>query len=209
MSDFPQSVPPQIFPRGAVAAIGAALHGSFSTLLEEEPETTERSAITAAFAPPFLRVSLTTATAWELELARHLARRIGENTGIAPAQVENLELALQEAIANALIHGNLQLASITRCSPVDLNHFNMLLNQRLRQTPYADRRLQVSASWTEEQIEVRVEDEGAGYIPVPVALSDCANTPSGRGLAIIRRLADHVQVLKGGKLLTLLFARHP
>jgi CheY-like chemotaxis protein len=122
-------------------------------------------------------------------------------------------IAVEEALLNALYHGNLELSADqlreARSALISNGNGNMI-EQRRQQTPYRDRRIHfhVSVSATEAQFVVR--DEGPGFNPGDVPdPTDPANLEreSGRGLLLMRSFMDDVQYSKTGNQVTLVKRR--
>jgi CheY-like chemotaxis protein len=113
-------------------------------------------------------------------------------------------IALNEALVNAIQHGNLELSSELRQENEEV--FRDLGEERRRQAPYRDRRVHVRATLSRAEAVYVVEDEGPGFDPatVPVA-SDPANLEriGGRGLMLIRTFMDDVQHNEKGNRITL------
>ncbi|MEU6573096.1 ATP-binding protein [Streptomyces sp. NPDC046805] len=119
---------------------------------------------------------------WSLHLRRDaasvpLARRllIGtmETAGVDPDISYDLSVALSEACANAVEHGG-----GTPCNGSA---------EAYRVTAYLDG----------ERCRIEVADSGPGFVPGPGARPARADAEHGRGLCLIRELADHVHI--GGK----------
>ena len=122
-------------------------------------------------------------------------------------------IALEEALLNALYHGNLELSADqlqdARSAMVSNGHGN-IIEQRRQQAPYRDRRIHfnVSVSATEAQFVVR--DEGPGFNPGEVPdPTDPVNLEreSGRGLLLMRSFMDNVEYSKSGNQVTLVKRR--
>lgn len=103
-------------------------------------------------------------------------------------------MALDEAILNAMIHGNLEVNSELR--EVDEGKAYRDMIQERRQTPpYADRRTFITLTATRNQAVFVIRDQGLGFdlstIPDP---DDPANLESigGRGLLLIGAFMDEV-----------------
>lgn len=86
-----------------------------------------------------------------------LARRMTIGLGICdePAAVQ-VGVALEHAVVNAIYHGNLELGG-------PLNGDRTLMDQRLTQAPYKDRRVQIEIRVTSEEARFMVRDEGPGF----------------------------------------------
>ena len=101
--------------------------------------------------------------------------------------------ALQEALINAIEHGNLEMESDLREAEDD--RFHKLLNERRQQSPYKDRRVYVNVKLTRSVAICTVRDEGSGFNPDTLPdPTDPANLRkiSGRGLLLIRTFMDEV-----------------
>ena len=121
-------------------------------------------------------------------------------------------IALEEALLNALYHGNLELtaeAHRAMRSGLVSNGAN-LIDQRRNQSPYRDRRIHFHISVTPEEAQFVVRDEGPGFNPASVPdPTDPANLEreSGRGLLLMRSFMDEVQYAPGGNQVTLIKRR--
>ena len=113
-------------------------------------------------------------------------------------------IALNEALLNAIQHGNLELNSDLRQE--DEQVFRDLGEERRRQPPYRDRRVHVRATLSRSEAVYVVEDEGPGFDPATVPVpSDPANLEriGGRGLMLIRTFMDEVEHNEKGNRITL------
>lgn len=92
-----------------------------------------------------------------------------------------IQLAVNEAVMNAILHGNHQDSTKT---------------------------VAISAKKQSNHIEVSVKDQGAGFnpdiIPDPTDENRLLKT-SGRGVFLIKQLADEVSFKKGGTLVKMIF----
>jgi serine/threonine-protein kinase RsbW len=82
-------------------------------------------------------------------------------------------LALREAVANAIKHGN-------------------------RQDP--DKQVEIQASFAPEEVEIRIDDEGAGFDPLGVVdplAPENRFRASGRGIFYMRKFMDEVEFESG------------
>jgi CheY-like chemotaxis protein/anti-sigma regulatory factor (Ser/Thr protein kinase) len=113
-------------------------------------------------------------------------------------------VALGEALANALYHGNLGISSELR--ETDDRAYRALVEQRRDQTPYCHRKIQVIARLTREEAVFVIRDEGAGFDPA--CLPDPADPKnierlSGRGLLLMRTFMDEMCFNEHGNEVTL------
>jgi CheY-like chemotaxis protein/anti-sigma regulatory factor (Ser/Thr protein kinase) len=102
-------------------------------------------------------------------------------------------IALEEAITNAIYHGNLELSSELRQEGADA--YRRQLEERRRQAPYEERRIQVEAKVSRWEAIYVIRDEGPGFDPATLPdPTDPTNLGrlSGRGLLLIRTFMDEV-----------------
>jgi len=114
-------------------------------------------------------------------------------------------MALDEALVNAITHGNLECSSELR--DVDGGKpFVELVNQRREESPYCSRRVFISAKTTRFRTTFVIRDEGPGFDPSSVPdPTDPANLGKmhGRGLQLIHFFMDHVSHNGKGNELTM------
>lgn len=113
-------------------------------------------------------------------------------------------VALEEALNNALFHGNLELDSETREGNRAV--YRALVDERTRSEPYCHRKIYVEATLSENEGRFSVRDEGPGFDPLNLPdPTDPANLekPSGRGLLLMRTFMDDVQFNETGNQVTL------
>ena len=113
-------------------------------------------------------------------------------------------IALNEALLNAMQHGNLELSSDLRQD--DERIFRELGEQRRQQSPYRQRRVRVRATLSCSEALYVVEDEGPGFDPLTVPdPTDAANLEriGGRGLMLIRTFMDEVEHNERGNRISL------
>ena len=113
-------------------------------------------------------------------------------------------VALNEALVNAMEHGNLEVGSHRRTE--DEEDFWHLVDQRQLQPPYGNRRIHVDASLTPAGAAIVIRDEGRGFdtsnLPDP---DDAANVvrDMGRGILLMRTFMDEVTYNDSGNEVTL------
>ncbi len=114
-------------------------------------------------------------------------------------------VALQEALHNALYHGNLELSS-NLCEQ-GLDQFYELAQERRNIEPYAKRRIHVHVKQTPDQWQFIIRDEGPGFDPSSVpdptlpANMECV---SGRGMLLMHSFMDQVLYNDSGNQVTLI-----
>lgn len=108
-------------------------------------------------------------------------------------------VALEEALANALCHGNLELDPCLR--ERDEAAYRQQLEQRRHQPPYSERRIHVDARLSRKSAEFVIRDEGQGFDPATLPdPTDPANLERvcGRGLLLMRTFMDEVEFNEKG-----------
>lgn len=126
------------------------------------------------------------------------------------SETRSLDLALQEAIANGIEHGNLELPSAWRDEYDDRgsDRFSREKERRLISKPYCDRELTISLKILDHEVEISVTDEGNGFsVPqgMPIPASELAL--HGRGLSIIAAAVDRVRFEQAGRQVVLVKRR--
>jgi CheY-like chemotaxis protein/anti-sigma regulatory factor (Ser/Thr protein kinase) len=120
------------------------------------------------------------------------------------ADVIRVCIALEEALRNAMFHGNLEITSEQREG--DAAAYAALLAQRTSQDPWQKRRLRVEVSVSKERGTFVVRDQGPGFDPTKLPdPTDPANLEkvSGRGLLLMRTFMDEVRFNKTGNEVTM------
>jgi CheY-like chemotaxis protein len=117
---------------------------------------------------------------------------LGQHSGVVEERDRTrIGVGLEEALANAIIHGNLEVSSALRES--DDGSYERAIEARRQTPPYCDRRVFVRSSFTPHEARFVITDEGPGFDKAAVRdPSDPANflRPGGRGLVLIRSFMD-------------------
>lgn len=154
-----------------------------------------------------LYLDLSTMTAYGLEPAHQFVDALAERLEIDEERRSQMELALHEALVNAMVHGNLEIGPISKESLDDFIQFCQLIETRLADPQFGPRRVVMYAEWPGETLDVTIEDVGPGYdttiLEEPVELEK----KCGRGLFLIRDIAQDIAVEDGGRRLVMRFAR--
>src|SRR4029079_9472000 len=115
----------------------------------------------------------------------------------AAADSIRVNMAMEEALLNAIYHGNLEVSSRLRNDPERGDEpYREEIDRRRRAAPYRDRRVQVSASFLPNEARFVITDQGPGFDPNSLPdPTDPANIElaSGRGLLLIRTFMDEVK----------------
>ncbi len=125
------------------------------------------------------------------------------------AELMRTTIALDEALRNALFHGNLEVSSDLRQKNDRL--FHELARQRSTEDPYQGRRIRVLVAHGPDQSRFLVHDDGPGFdtsrVDRPIEPEDLLR-PSGRGLLLMRSFMDSVVFNQAGNAVTLIKRRN-
>lgn len=138
-----------------------------------------------------------------------------ERIGICDdAEMTNVRFALDEALVNAVVHGNLDIeSSIKGASLEQMLEFNKIVKERGEKEPYSKRKVMVSRNLTRDFVSFSIEDQGNGFNwrSLPDNLDEMELLSShGRGLFLIRAFMSTVEFNDKGNRITLLKRRsHP
>ncbi|MDP8242990.1 MAG: response regulator [Candidatus Hinthialibacter antarcticus] len=125
----------------------------------------------------------------------------------------NIRLALDEALINAIIHGNLEIPSTMKGTSLsEITQFNQLVKERSMAEPYTSRNVHLEMELSQEQVKYVIQDEGNGFdwSQMPKSFEDheiLAN--HGRGLLLIQAFMDDVTFNDKGNCITLIKKRAP
>ena len=113
-------------------------------------------------------------------------------------------IAIEEALVNAIYHGNLEVGSELR--ELDDGSYEKLIEERLNTEPFASRKVHVHFKHTRNEAVITISDEGPGFDPDSLPdPTDPANLErvSGRGLLLIKTFMDEVDHNSTGNEITL------
>ena len=120
------------------------------------------------------------------------------------ADVIRVCIALEEALRNAIYHGNLELTSDQREG--DPTTYQELIEDRAGREPYASRTLAVTVEVTPTSGRFVVRDQGPGFdpkkLPDPTDPENLEKV-SGRGLLLMRTFMDEVSFNETGNQVTM------
>lgn len=116
----------------------------------------------------------------------------------SPAQRMHIGIALEEALLNAMCHGNLELPGGRLEDARKLLHEGTeseYLDERRDQSPYRDRRIRIAADFTRSRAQIVVADDGPGFDVqenLPKTTDEIMEGDTGRGLILIQTFMDEV-----------------
>lgn len=114
-------------------------------------------------------------------------------------------MALDEAITNAMHHGNLEVDSSLR-EGEDESAYYETIQQRKKTTPFCHRRVRIEAEFSNRHVCVQISDDGCGFdpgkIPDPTD-EENIHRVCGRGLFLIKSFMDSVAYNAAGNQITM------
>ncbi|WP_437229765.1 response regulator [Planctomicrobium sp. SH661] len=144
-------------------------------------------------------------TAMLTSLVSHLQETLRDMSVLSENERLRAGVALEEALLNAVYHGNLEVSSELR--ETDHMQFYELARQRMRLSPYKERRVYVDIRIDSSGLQYTIRDEGPGFDPTNLPdPTDPANLerPCGRGLLLMRTFMDEVRHNELGNEVTML-----
>ncbi len=171
-----------------------------------EPARLETAIMRLTADMPAFALSLTTASAYRRDIAAIVTSVLHERFPIHAARRMDIATCLHEALINAVVHGNLSLES-RMASPEDFASHYAAIEERIGKALYKGRRINIAAWQRNHYLELRISDEGQGFFISPDA--PISNLPHGRGLFLIRSLADDMWIAGDRCTLCMIFKRHP
>ena len=113
-----------------------------------------------------------------------------------------LELAYQEAMANSLEHGNLELCSKLKdeYDASGMDCFSREKSVRLNDPLFAERHVLVRTRYARGKLTIVIQDEGPGFLPKerPITRAPKDLLLHGRGMTIITSIMDEVVYSRRG-----------
>ena len=153
-------------------------------------------------------LNLSSKTAYGLKNAERFCELLNHQAEFAEPKRGELTIVLHEGIANAILHGNLEIQSAERHGA-----FGSLEKQfaeteaRLDLSKYGRRRIQITAANSIDELKLEIRNEGPGYQGEAIH-----HKPSGsprRGMELIQAMTDRHEIDKDGRRLTLFFKQRP
>lgn len=153
------------------------------------------------FKPDFA-VDISSVSAYRYVIAPAIADCIHDRFGIQTFKTKQIHTCLQEAVINSLIHGNLAIDSeFETLSGYD--DFCKTVEQRLANPSYRNKRILIAVWKRPEYLEIKITDQGKGFeLSGP---QEASKLPHGRGLDLIRQLADRLWTEKPNATLGMIF----
>lgn len=139
------------------------------------------------------------------QLTSEMTNRIAECKSLKNTGTLKLVLAIHEALRNSVEHGNLELPSNIKPELIDKEDpYEKLMQERLKDPKYAEKKIWLAFSRTDEKVELVIRDEGKGFDSKKM-FDQQYDTDIGhnRGLILIRAGVDEVSYNDSGNEITL------
>ena len=139
-----------------------------------------------------------------MALSRHIQSLLADTWGLDRTDRLRTGTALEEAMLNAMYHGNLEVSS--ELKELDHQAFYTLAEERRLAVPWIDRRIYVRIRLNPQEATFVIRDDGAGFdpstLPDPTDPENLAR-PFGRGVMLMRAFMDSVSYNSIGNEVTL------
>ena len=127
-------------------------------------------------------------------LVHELRELIQERRLFSESECIRIAAAMDEALANAFYHGNLEVSSVLR--EEDAMQFHKLADERRFLEPYSRRQIHIEIALARGRIAITIRDEGPGFDPddIPDPTTEgFLERPCGRGILLMRSFMDEVR----------------
>ena len=139
-----------------------------------------------------------------MALSRHLQTMLSDSWGLDRTDRLRTGTALEEALLNAMYHGNLEVSS--ELKEQDHQAFYLLAEERRIALPWINRKIYVRSWLTPQEAKFIIRDDGNGFdpskLPDPTDPENLAR-PFGRGVMLMRAFMDDVTYNSTGNEVTL------
>jgi anti-sigma regulatory factor (Ser/Thr protein kinase) len=156
-----------------------------------------------------LSLTVTTRSTYRQPIAKAFAAALADRLRCSPDLRQRIHTVIQEAMMNALMHGNLGLELQLREDLQGLAASHAVIEELLNRPAVAYSTIGVDAIWNTQMLHIMVRDSGKGYSrgrsEAPDALP--SERRHGRGLLILDTFCDRVSVVNGGTTVKLEFRR--
>jgi anti-sigma regulatory factor (Ser/Thr protein kinase) len=149
---------------------------------------------------------VTTRSAYRHSIVKAFVNAMENRASLSKDLRVRLYSAVQEALMNAVLHGNLRIDSDLRGNLDGLLAAQDAIESKLNLPEIARSKIRVEAIWNASVLNVMIRDSGRGYDHENA--DECpasADRASGRGIAILQAFSDRVAVLNGGTTVNLEF----
>lgn len=137
-----------------------------------------------------------------------IVSRLEGSSRLEHTEALKIRLAVQEAVLNALEHGNLELESKWKEELLHdgTDRFSIVRNERMADPNYANKTVTLTSWFDEKSLEIVVKDEGKGFLNSRAAFVPQSEnlSCSGRGMTLMTSAVDEVRFSENGSEVTLI-----
>jgi len=155
-------------------------------------------------APGHLSLIVSTRSAYRHSIAKAFIAAMQTRTSLSEDLRIRVHSAVQEALMNAVLHGNLRIDPNLRDSLEGLLAAQEAIEAKLNTPEVGRARILMEAIWNASTLQVVIRDSGDGYEGAEDR-RETEDAASGRGLAILQAFSDGVAILNGGTTVQLEF----
>jgi anti-sigma regulatory factor (Ser/Thr protein kinase) len=156
-----------------------------------------------------LGLVVTARSAYQCPIAKAFVDAISKRINLSEDVHERAHTALQEAVLNAVLHGNLGLDSSARDDLAGMERTHARIEQLLQLPQVALSAIRIDAIWNSAVLVIMVRDSGAGFeraqVPSAEEWAAAGHIGSGRGFLILEAFCDRLALLRGGTMIKLGF----
>ena len=156
-----------------------------------------------------LGLVVTARSAYQCPIAKAFVEAISMRIELSHDVHERAHTALQEAVLNAVLHGNLGLDSNSRDDLAGMERTHAEIEKLLLLPQIALSAIRIDAIWNSALLVIMVRDSGAGFdraqLPTLDEWTAAGHIGSGRGFQILEAFCDRLALLRGGTLIKLGF----
>jgi anti-sigma regulatory factor (Ser/Thr protein kinase) len=154
-----------------------------------------------------LSLTVTTQSAYRQPIAKAFAAAIQARLCCSRDLHQRIHTALQEAVTNAMLHGNLGLGSQPNESMEGFAASHAAIGALFECPAIARRAIRIDAIWNTTMLHIMVRDCGKGFAENRLELSERLQNERhhGRGLLILDAFCDRVALLDGGTTIKMAF----
>lgn len=154
-----------------------------------------------------LSLVMTTNAAYRTPVVKVFVGAMADRTDLSEELRERVYTAAQEALMNAVMHGNLKIDASLRDSMQNLMIVHETIERMLTSQEYSALAIRVEASWSATSLNVTVSDSGKGFVQHSPSIQEDSEKASGRGLGILEAMCDGFELDDGGRTAKMRFKR--
>ncbi len=165
--------------------------------------------LTQRFVKSRLTLELDNDPGFIMPVVNRLLEMLGDMEICDANERTHVGIALEEALLNALFHGNLEIPADALpqvLSEHSQGKASAYVDNRRKEMPFRDRRIYVEAEFTRSEARFVIRDEGPGFSPerrLQPRQPQCLENRRGRGIVLISHFMDEVSYNDKGNELTM------